>query len=181
MLVFVGLVGYFGVYSSYEKQVELSKQIQNLEKNIAKLRVTASRLKKVQKDRDSYQKQFILAKTLLPEDARALEKLLASFEKKGIEKGIEFMYFRPLGETKYDFYAARQVQIRVLGSFHNIVSYLDGLTSLPRLVSLQHIKFLPQGSQNGISHVLADCNLQVYRALTEAEMAAKKRGKKKKR
>ncbi|WP_456324325.1 type 4a pilus biogenesis protein PilO [Desulfonauticus submarinus] len=181
IVLIITVWGYFGLWASLEEQSRLSRNLKSLDKEIARYRVIASKLKAVRKDLKFYERQFVLAKTLLPEGTKALEKLLASFEMKGREKGIEFVYFHPLNEVKFDFYAARRVNIRITGSFHNIVSYLDELTRLNRLVSIENIKFAPRGKQTTVSNLLVDCNLRVYRALTEKEILAQQETKKKKR
>jgi len=172
---------YFFLLPTLDAKERMEANLVQLDRDITRFRVIAANLNKVKKDLGFYEKQFFIAKNLLPEDAKALEKLLASFEKKGLEKGIEFAYFKPLSETKYDFYAARLVNIRLLGSFHNIVSYLDELSRLNRLVSLRSVKFLPQGPQGQVSNLTVDCTLEVYRALTEAEIKAQAEEAKKKK
>ncbi|KUJ95840.1 MAG: Tfp pilus assembly protein PilO-like protein [Desulfonauticus sp. 38_4375] len=172
LLLMLGGWAYFFLVPLLDTKDRIEANLVQLDRDITRFRVIAANLNKVKKDLSFYEKQFFIAKNLLPEDAKALEKVLASFEKMGLEKGIEFAYFRPLSETKYDFYAARLVNIRVLGSFHNIVSYLDELSRLNRLVSLRSVKFSPQGPQGQVSRLSVDCTLEVYRALTEAEIKA---------
>lgn len=173
IFLLIGGWAYFFLLPSLDTIERIENNLVQIDRDIAKFRVIAANLNKVKKDLGFYEKQFLLAKNLLPEDAKALEKLLASFEQKGLERGIKFAYFKPLDETQYDFYAARLVNIRLIGRFHNIVSYLDDLSRLNRLVSLKSVKFSPQGPQNQVSNLSVDCTLEVYRALTEAEIKAR--------
>jgi len=167
--------------SKIEQQNKINEQIAQLDKKLAHLKQLKKKLKKIEERFDFYQKQFVLAKQLLPENTKALDRLLASFEAKGIEKGIEFVYFKPLNEVQYDFYAARNVDIKLKGSFNNIVSYLDELSHLNRLLTISSLNFRPQGEQEGVSNLAVDCKLQVYRSLTDAEIKARQKNKKKRR
>jgi len=172
---------YLGLASRFEQQDKIAQQIKQLDKKLANVKKLKKKLKQFEERFDFYQKQFILAKQLLPEDTKALERLLASFEAKGIERGIEFVYFKPLNEVKYDFYAARNVDIKLRGSFNNILRYLDDLTHFNRLVTISSLNFKPRGKQEIVSNLDVDCKLQVYRSLTEAEIKAMQEQKKKRR
>lgn len=89
------------------------------------------------------QKELYYAKTLLPEDSRALEMLLASFERLGRDENVEFILFQPGAEQIQEFYATRTVQLQISGTFHRLVTYFDRLTRLDRLVTIQNITFSP--------------------------------------
>jgi type IV pilus assembly protein PilO len=124
------------------------------------------------------QKELYYAKTLLPEDSRALEMLLASFERLGRDENVEFILFQPGAEQIQEFYATRTVQLQISGTFHRLVTYFDRLTRLDRLVTIQNITFSPVSDFSPTEKYLnTSLVLQVYRALTDAEIAAREQQK----
>ncbi len=151
-------------------------QIKKLKKNIKKNKKTAAKLEKRKKELKSKKNEFAYAKQLLPQDAQALERLLASFEKLGNDQGVDFLLFKPGGEKKQNFYAQRQVQLKLKGTFYNLMRYFDRLSRLDRLVGLESIRFSPQGQKGERNDMLlsADVSLLVYRSLTPEEQKKEK-------
>jgi len=167
---------YFVIDPQMAEIAQLQRQVETLDGEIAKYRLQAAKLPELERDVKRRQMEFLYAKTLLPEDAQALERLLASFEKLGRDEGIEFLLFQPGSETQADFYATRSVSIQVSGPFHRLMSYFDKLARLDRLVAIQSVQFAPVADFSPTEKRLnANVSLVVYRALTDAEMEARKK------
>ncbi len=182
----LALVGVGWWYFVIDPQMAQIAQIQNniaaLDAEIAKYRLQAARLPELERDVERRKLEFLYAKTLLPEDAQALERLLASFEKLGRDEGVEFLLFQPGAETQADFYATRAVSIQVSGPFHRLMGYFDHLARLDRLVGIQNVQFTPVADFSPTEKRLnANVSLVVYRALTEAEIEARKKQQEKKK
>jgi type IV pilus assembly protein PilO len=183
-LVFIGGGSWYFFFSpKFEKLGKLRENIASLEQTIAKYKVLAAKLPHLEEELAKRKKELVLARMLLPEDVQALERLLASFEKLGNEKEVEFLLFQPGPEEKHDFYATRRVQLRLQGAFHNLVQYFDSLVRLDRLVSLENLRLTPVKKKvaPGESFLMADSSILVYRALTPEELQemAKQKTKKK--
>lgn len=177
LLALVGVGWWYFVIDPQVAEIEqLQKNVAALDAEIAKYRQQAARLPELERDVDRRKLEFLYAKTLLPEDAQALERLLASFEKLGRDEGVEFLLFQPGAETPAEFYATRAVSIQLSGTFHRLMSYFDRLARLDRLVAIQSVQFAPVGDWSPTEKRLnANVSLVVYRALTEAEMEARKK------
>ena len=180
MVVGFGLL----LYGSYwyfifdDKLIEISrveKNIEKLDKEIANYRIQVAKLPQLEQNLDIKRKELYYAKTLLPEDVQALENLLASFEKLGRDENVQFILFQPGAEQVQEFYATRSVQLQLSGTFHRLVTYFDRLARLDRLVTIQDIKFNPVSDFSPTEKYLnTTVMLQVYRALTDAEIEARK-------
>ena len=180
MVVGFGLL----LYGSYwyfifdDKLIEISrveKNIEKLDKEIANYRIQVAKLPQLEQNLDIKRKELYYAKTLLPEDVQALENLLASFEKLGRDENVRFILFQPGAEQVQEFYATRSVQLQLSGTFHRLVTYFDRLARLDRLVTIQDIKFNPVSDFSPTEKYLnTTVMLQVYRALTDAEIEARK-------
>lgn len=186
LLILLGLAAV--VYGAYwyfildDKLVQITKARQNIEKldkDIALYRAQVAKLPELERSLAAKNKELYYAKTLLPEDSRALEMLLSSFEKLGRDENVEFILFQPGAEQIQEFYATRSVQLQISGTFHRLVTYFDRLTRLDRLVTIQNVTFSPVSDFSPTEKYLnTSLVLQVYRALTEAEIAAREAQKK---
>ncbi len=172
----LGLSWFFFLSPAWENITRLQQEADSLEQDIARFSIQAARLPEVEKEFEEREKELILARTLLPEDAHALERLLASFERLGNEKGVRFLLFQPGAEEVHKHYASRSVQLRLQGNFHNLISYFDELSRFDRLVSLQSLRLNPLSGQQGERIVLmAEAMLLVYRSLSQEELEAGKK------
>jgi type IV pilus assembly protein PilO len=118
---------------------------------------------------------MIYAQSLLPETSADVENLLSAIEKLGNDAGIDFLLFTPGQVKKHDFYASRTVAVRFQGTFHNLMRFFDHLSRLDRLVTLESVQLRPVSkSQSQKISLQADCQLQIYKVLSEQEMKNQK-------
>ena len=177
-----GLYWYFILDDTLIQITKAEQTVAQLEKDIALYRTQVANLPELERNLALRKKELYYAKTLLPEDSRALEMLLSSFEKLGRDENVEFILFQPGAEQIQDFYATRTVQLQISGTFHRLVTYFDRLSRLDRLVSIQDINFTPVSDFSPTEKYLnTSLVLQVYRALTEAEIKAREEAKKQKK
>ncbi|PTN37005.1 type 4a pilus biogenesis protein PilO [Desulfonatronum sp. SC1] len=175
LLIVVALGGYafFSLMPKLERKAFLQEDIQNLETSITANRRLAVRLPELEEEVEAREYELLLAKMLLPEDAQERERLLAAIERLGMDVGVEFMLFQPGGEVQHDFYASREVQLRMRGEFHNLITFFDRMARLDRLVSLDRLRLQPTAvAGTGPIILNAESTIQVYRALTEREIKA---------
>lgn len=184
-LIFLVLtLAVYGVYWYFildDKLIQIAKakqEIEKLDKDIAMFRAQVANLPELRRSLELRKKELYYAKTLLPEDARALEMLLSSFEQLGRDENVEFILFQPGAEQVQEFYATRSIQLQISGTFHRLVTYFDRLSRLDRLVSIQNVTFSPVSDFSPTEKYLnTSLTLQVYRALTEAEIKAREAAK----
>lgn len=179
-VVIYGMYWYFFLDEKLIKITKANQEVVKLDQDIARLRAQVANLPELERSLDMRKKELYYAKTLLPEDARALELLLASFERLGRDENVEFILFQPGPENVQEFYATRSVQLQISGTFHRLVTYFDRLSRLDRLVTIQNITFSPVSDFSPTEKYLnVSLVLQVYRALTEAEIKAREAQKQK--
>ncbi|MFP4083787.1 MAG: type 4a pilus biogenesis protein PilO [Desulfonatronovibrio sp.] len=171
LAVICGTSWYFYLEPALGKMAELKQDAESLEEDITRFSIQAAKLPETEGALEKMERELILANTLLPKDAHALERLLASFEQLGNEKGVRFLLFQPGSEEVHKYYATRTVQLRLQGNFHHLMSYFDELSRLDRLVSLQSLRLSPLSEQQGENITLsAESVLLVYRSLSQAEL-----------
>jgi type IV pilus assembly protein PilO len=174
-----GAYAFFSFLPNLERISFLREEISALETSIATNRRLAARLPELEQEMAVREYELALAKMLLPEDAQERERLLAAIERLGLDVGVEFLLFQPGNEVKHDFYASREVQLRMRGEFHNLITFFDRMARLDRLVSLDRLRLQPTAAAGAGPVILnAESAIQVYRALSEQEIKAAEEAKK---
>lgn len=180
VLIGCGSYGFFSLLPNLERIQSLREEISTLESSIMTNRRLASRLPEIEQQTAVREYELAVAKRLLPEDAEGRERLLAAIERLGMDVGVEFLLFQPGGEVAHDFYASREVQLRMRGEFHNLMTFFDRMARLDRLVSLDRLNLQPTIAAEAGSVILnAESAIQVYRALSEQEIKAAQEAEKK--
>lgn len=183
LFISASLLGSYWYFVLDGHLVEMNKatvSIDALDKDIAAFRIQVPKLPELEKQLELKRRELYYAKTLLPEDNRALEMLLASFERLGRDENVEFILFQPGAEQQHDFYATRIIQLQISGTYHRLMTYFDRLSRLDRLVTIQNVTFSPVSDFSPTEKYLnVNLVLQVYRALTEAEIKAREAQKSK--
>ena len=54
--------------------------------------------------------------------------------------GLEFKAFRPQHEMPRDFYAEVPIEIEFSGGFHDIATFFDQISKLPRIVNVSELE-----------------------------------------
>jgi type IV pilus assembly protein PilO len=62
--------------------------------------------------------------------------LLTDVNTLGKNAGLEIKAFRPGSEVKRDFYAEVPIEIEFVGKFHDIATFFDQVSKLPRIVNV---------------------------------------------
>lgn len=96
--------------------------------------------------------------------------LLVDISQQGLGAGLEFELFKPGAERPADFYVELPIQIRVIGNYHALGTFISGVSDLPRIVTSHDIKIVPR-SDNGELLAL-ETTAKTYRYMDEEEELA---------
>ena len=72
-----------------------------------------------------------------------VESLLVDVSQTGLASGLEIQKFKPSAEEKKGFYAELPITLEVIGSFHQMASFISGIAALPRIVTISDLKIGP--------------------------------------
>ena len=107
-----------------------------------------------------------------------MDALIIDINQAGLGRGLQFEDFKPAAkETMQDFYAELPIQIRVVGSYHDIGAFASDVSKLSRIVTLNnmHIELKDPKDPN----VLAmDTTAKTFRYLDEEEISKNKKNAK---
>lgn len=144
------------------KEQELKTAFETKQKKAANLEEYRLQLDEIEKSFGDLLRQ-LPDKTQVPD-------LLVDVSQTGLASGLEFELFKPGSETPREFYAELPIDIRVLGSYSEFGTFISGLASLPRIVTIHNVKILPRrdiapGNKN--KPLVMEALVKTYRYLDE--------------
>lgn len=146
LAIFVALIAlpiglfYFFTYTKNVQQIEkLDQKKATLLTEITKARKAASELDKIKESIKETEAKFKETATVLPKE-KEIPGLLTNISDLGKRAALDFNSFRPGGEQPKDFYAEIPVNIQIKGPYHNLGYFLDRVSKLERIVTVNNIK-----------------------------------------
>jgi type IV pilus assembly protein PilO len=180
LLLALGAGFFFGLEKP--KLIELKAQQGKLDKlraDIAENRRFASNLPKFKAEFEGLKKDLDNALTELP-NSKEIPTLLTSITSAGKSAGLDFLTFRPKGETSKEFYAEVPVDIVVSGPFIGIANFFVAVGNLPRIVNISNVAFSDIRNDRGRNLVKVSCQATTFRFLDKSEIKGPTDDKKKK-
>lgn len=101
-----------------------------------------------------------------------MDALLVDINQAGLGRGLQFDLFKPApSETVREFYTELPIQLKVIGSYHDIGAFASDIGGLSRIVTLNNIALA--GGKGGA--LTMDATAKTFRYLDEEEVAAQRR------
>ncbi len=100
-----------------------------------------------------------------------MDALLVDINQAGLGRGLQFDLFKPAAqETARDFYAELPIQLKIVGSYHDMGQFAADISQLPRIVTLNDISLTAAKDI-----ITMDATAKTFRYLDEEEVAAQRR------
>ncbi|MCI5224423.1 MAG: hypothetical protein D3924_17585 [Candidatus Electrothrix sp. AR4] len=115
-------------------------------------------------------KRFEEISIVLPKK-KEIPALLRNISDRGTSAGLDFNSFKPGNETPKDFYAEIPISIQIRGPYHNVGYFLDQVSKLDRIVTVNNIKMSAPKKEDGEMLLSSACNLLTYRFTNEQASA----------
>ncbi len=131
---------------------------------------------------DRLRKHLDVMKSQLP-DAKEIPSLLKTISSLGKESGLSFELFQPRTEIIRDFYAEIPVQIKVLGSYHEVAEFFYKVSLLDRVVNIGNVVMGQPRNSGGKMILTTSCLATTFRFIEKPVVPAEqkqggKKGKK---
>ena len=177
-VVATGLLVYYFVWSEQRPELQqhqseeqaLRAEFKEKHAKAVNLEVYKQQLKDIERSFGALLRQ-LPGKTEVP-------SLLVDISQTGLAAGLSEKLFQPEAEQKKDFYAEKPIKIRLTGSYHQFGEFVSGIAALPRIVTLDDIKIIPD-SKDAYDQLSMELTAKTYRYLDEDEIAAGEAEKKK--
>ncbi len=175
-VLFVAIVG-AGLYFDTQEQLATLEKFQKIEfelKEEFKIKAAQSAKLELYKEQLAEMRaSFGALLRQLPEKTE-VESLLVDVSQTGLASGLEVKKFRPSAEQKKGFYAELPIAIEVVGSFHQLATFISGLAALPRIVTISDLKLEPQKKKSSdkpgsTNKLIMSATAKTYRYLQEDE------------
>jgi type IV pilus assembly protein PilO len=102
-----------------------------------------------------------------------VESLLVDVSQTGLASGLEVNKFKPSVEEKKGFYAELPITLEVIGSFHQMATFISGIAALPRIVTISDMKLEPAAKdvadEASSDRLKMSATAKTYRYLQEDE------------
>jgi len=145
-----------------DKISALEKQVQTSTEDLNKVRRAARELPKHEQDFLKAKEIFELTSVLLPK-SQEIPDLLRNISDLGRQSGLDFLSFIPGVETPKDFYAEIPLDIKIRGPYHNLGLFLDKISKLERIVTVNNIKTEKVDLEGNEILLTSSCRLLTYR------------------
>jgi type IV pilus assembly protein PilO len=134
------LVVYVSVFAKplHQQIRNVRSQQLNLQRKLSEVRSVAANEQAVKDEIGVLQKKLGVALQQLP-DSKELPVLLTDITSLGKNAGLDFKSFKPDVEVQKAFYAEVPIDIEFTGHFHDVASFFDEVSKLPRIVNISEL------------------------------------------
>ena len=182
VLVFVFLVLIFGGYwflikdqyvaldKVVAEEVDLKQKYESRAFKVANLEAYRQQMQDMQKSFGALLKQ-------LPADTE-VPGLLEDITNTGLGSGLDIESIKLKPEVSKEFYVELPMEIMVQGTYHDIATFVSGVASLPRIVTLHNFSISPVGkNKNSATSGLLKMSVsaKTYRYQGDKKKSSKKR------
>lgn len=158
-----------------EKIAILQKQVASAVEELNKAKNIAKNLPKYKKEFEDTEAEFEAMAVMLPK-TQEIPNLLRNISELGKDSGLDFLKFVPGVEVPKDFYAEIPVDIAIVGPYHNLGSFLDKVSKLDRIVTVNNINIDKPAKDDAEILLNSTCRLVTYR-FTNVKLEPPKAGK----
>lgn len=176
-LAVVGIWFYFDTKDQLAELEQVRSQEEQLKQTFAFKQKKAANLEEYKQQLAEMEKTFGDMLRQLPNKAE-VPALLVDVSQTGLASGLEFELFQPQGEVKKDFYAELPINVRVTGTYEQLGTFVSGLASLPRIVTVHNVSITPMDKSEKLE---MNAIIKTYRYLEEGEGGSNPASKRKKR
>ncbi|OEC40977.1 pilus assembly protein PilP [Pseudomonas sp. 1D4] len=139
-------------YNFHLKDLEVQLDQQRAEEESLKQQFTtkafqAANLEAYKEQMKEMETSFGALLRQLPSDTE-VPGLLEDITRTGLGSGLEFEEIKLQPEVVQQFYIELPIQISVVGSYHDLATFVSGVASLPRIVTLHDFSIAPLGSES---------------------------------
>jgi type IV pilus assembly protein PilO len=138
MALVLGVYGYLFFLPARDELARAEQEQLQLQRKLSEVRAVAANEQAVRDEIAMLEKKLVVALRQLP-DSKELPVLLTDVTSLGKNAGLDFRAFRPQQEIRKAFYAEVPIDIEFTGGFHEIATFFDQITRLPRIINISEL------------------------------------------
>jgi len=164
---------YFAIHPARNQIERLEQERRKLEGEYIDKQQIADNLNEYRREKAELEEKLAAALLELPQEA-AIDELLRQLHELGTNAALQIASIEPQAEAKEEFFARIPVRMRVKGSYHEILTFLDEVSRMKRIVNVNDIQLGKPTVQNEKVVLESDFLATTFRFLTPEEMAPDK-------
>lgn len=173
-LLVLGMLWYFWLNTSNEELVaENAKEVTLRAEYQSKL-AQAVNLEALKKQREQVLLYVTQLEKQLPSKAE-MDALLSDINQAGLGRSLQFELFRPGQVNVKEFYAELPIAVKVIGSYHDIGTFVSDVANLSRIVTLNNLALSPVAGKEGT--LAMESTAKTFRYLDAEEIADQRKAK----
>ncbi|SFP57991.1 type 4a pilus biogenesis protein PilO [Pseudomonas borbori] len=146
--VLVLALGYNFHLKDLQASLELAQaEEQTLKQQFSSKAFQAANLEAYKEQMQEMEVSFGALLRQLPSDTE-VPGLLEDITRTGLGSGLEFEEIKLLPEVTQPFYIELPIQVVVVGGYHDLATFVSGVASLPRIVTLHDFDTKPVGTES---------------------------------
>jgi type IV pilus assembly protein PilO len=143
LMAVVMALGYFFYIQDLESQLQAARANEGtLKEQFTNKAFQAANLQPYKVQMAEMENTFGALLRQLPSDTE-VPGLLEDITRTGLGSGLEFEEIKLLPEAAQQFYIELPIQITVVGAYHDLATFVSGVASLPRIVTLHDFNIKP--------------------------------------
>ncbi len=147
LLVAVLALGYYLHLQDMQVQLEQQRaQEVTLKQQFSTKAFQAANLEAYKEQMVEMESSFGALLRQLPSDTE-VPGLLEDITRTGLGSGLEFEEIKLQPEVVQQFYIELPIQIKVVGAYHDLATFVSGVASLPRIVTLHDFEINPENKE----------------------------------
>lgn len=155
-------VFYYAYYSgALEEGAKKTAELQELQRNIRALEVTASKLQEFQREVQLLEAKLETLKRILPPEKETPD-LMRRVQYLAAQSNLIIRRFTPGNTVNREFYQEVPINVDVEGTYHNLGLFFDRVGRLSRLVNLGNARVKAQSNQTASNTIAAQCVATTY-------------------
>lgn len=175
LAVIIAVPWYFLIAPAQERIVKLDTQLKQVETEIAQQRAVLAQLDGFRKQVAEFEQKLVLLTQRLPSE-KDIPPLYRTLNDTAFQAGLGVMLFQPRDPRTRDYYAEIPISMTAEGGYHDLASFFDRLTGLPRVVTVGDWKVTGLGRSKNPMRV--ELTLATYQYRPVGSPPAPKAGKK---
>ena len=172
ILAAIPLAGYFGIWQGQIDELEKGlQQEESLKKDYLAKKTQAINLDLHKQQLREIDTQFGALLKQLPNKSQ-MDALLVDINQAGLSRGLQFELFKPApNEAAREFYSELPIQVKVIGTYHDMGAFAADVGQLPRIVTLNDVSI--EAGKDG--NLTMDVTARTFRYLDDDEVAAQRK------
>jgi type IV pilus assembly protein PilO len=167
LALIVGLLVYLFYLPLQEEYGRLKTQNATLQVKVEEDTRIASNLPAFKAEYQKMEQQLESALSELPND-REIPTLLTSIASMAKDNGLEVLRFKPGKENPKGFYAEVPVELKLVGSFHQVAMFYQAVSNLSRIVNIGNLNIAVSSGKGNENLLSVECLATTFRFLEDS-------------